>query len=90
MTGSVALDTRIARPPQQRWQPANFQLRAPFQENVRPVQDADEARSRVHEMRVLRPFGQARHLDFVAADSLGNSAEVRERGDHIKRSLRRD
>ncbi len=84
------LDLRVPALRDERREPADLEIAADDDQQVRLVQDQDEARLRLDEMRVLVALGQRRDLDLVAPHFLGDGRHVLSGGDNVERRARRD
>jgi hypothetical protein len=82
-------DLGVARPVEQRRQPADFQLGAALDEHVGAVEGNDLTGARVDEVRILRRFGDGGDGDLGAADLAGDGAVFGSRGDDIERGAGR-
>ena len=75
------LNLRVAAAVDERRQPADLQLAADDDEQVRAADLEDEARLRIDEVRVLVPLGEGDDRDLVAADLARQRGQIFGRGD---------
>ena len=62
------LDLGIARILQERWQPADFQLRSAFDQHIGCAQLHNKTRTRIDKVGIFRRLRHRRDFDFVAAN----------------------
>ena len=82
-TGFADVELCVARILQKRRQPSQFQLRSAVDQHIGAAQRNDEARTRIHEMRIFGWLRQHRHVHVVAANLPREGAEVRKGGDDV-------
>ena len=88
-SGFADVELGVARILQKRRQPSQLQLRAAVNQYISAAQCNNEARTRIHEMRVFGWLRQHCHVHVVASNLPRQGAEVWKGGDDVQLPLRR-
>ena len=88
VTVGTRLDLRVAAAVEERRQPADLQLAADRDIQVGAAHRQDEARLRLHEVRILIALRERGHRHLVATDLAGDRPEVFGRRNDVQLALR--